>query len=105
MSLKPGDVIAKDPDSIEPYSMDWTAWLAGLIDTAGEDTIDTSTWTVSGADASLAFQDDSIVTGGLKTQLRLTGGTAGEDYQLTNHIITASGAEDDRSVTIRVKER
>ncbi len=90
----------KDPDSKEPRGLDWTPYLAEL----GEDvTIETSTWTVS--PSGLTIISDSVVEGSLKTQLRLGDGTPGQTYVLTNHIVASDGTEDDRSITIRVKER
>lgn len=103
--MKPGDEIPKDPDSEEPYVMNWTKWLAGLVDTNGSDVITDSIWSVDGPDESLQIVSESIVSGALKTQFRMSGGTAGKRYLLTNSVISTSGAKDDRSVRIRVTER
>lgn len=88
----PGDTIKKDPNSEEPYGFDWTAWLAELTDT-----IATSTWAITGDDSDLTDTNPSVVTGGLKTQVTLTGGTPGVRYRVTNSIVTVNGWKDDRS--------
>lgn len=104
MSRKPGDLIAKDPSSDEPQGFDWTAYLAELG--AGV-TIVTSTWTVTGSDASLSTHDPSIVTGSLKTQVYLSGGTPGALYVVANKIVTnsATPVTDERSFNVQVDQR
>ena len=103
MSLNPGDTITKASTSIEPYGMDWTAYLAGLIDGTGTDTIATSTWTItctSEVSPALTITNASIVTGSLKTQMKLNGGTVGLSYTVKNSIITTAGDKDDRIIYV-----
>lgn len=104
MSLQPGDTIKKDPDSVEePYVMNWTAYLARLTTVLGTtQTITASEWFVEGDDAELTIDDDAIVTGNLKTQMKYSGGTLHRVYTLTNRITTTSGHVQDRSVRIRI---
>jgi hypothetical protein len=112
MSRSLNEPVFKDPDSIEPYGIDWSAWLAELG--AGV-TISTSTYVVSsgpdGEDGSTAFpfalelSGASIVTGSKKTQVTLHGGTMFGDYQVTNHIEASDGSEDDRTFEVRIVER
>jgi len=83
----------KDKDAKLDYAVDWTAWL-------GNDTIDTSTWTVP---IGLTKISDSKTT--KIATVWLGGGTAGQEYTVTNHIKTVSGREDERSITIHVQER
>ncbi len=101
MSLTPGALIVKDPQSIEPMGMDWTAWLAELGDAV---TISTSTWAVSPT-GSLTLSSPSIVTGSLKTQVKLSAGTLGLHYTVTNHIVTSDGSADDRSFFVLVQDK
>jgi len=35
----------------------------------------------------------------------LSGGTSGVTYRIVNHIVTAAGREDDRSIYIRVADK
>ncbi len=60
MPRRPGDLVVKDPSSIEPQGFDWTAYLAELG--AGV-TISVSTWAV--VPVGLTLSNPSIVTGSL----------------------------------------
>jgi len=97
---EPGCQFVKDPDSIEPFGFDWTLWLADI--STGESIV-TSTWAV--APAGLTLSSPSIVTGSLKTQVKVADGDVGVKYLLTNSITTSGGFQDDRSFYILVRER
>lgn len=108
MSRKPGDLILKDPQSVEPYTFDWTAYLLEL----GEDVlIETHELFIDpvGAEspAALVIDSDSILAGNRKVQLWFSGGTKGSVYTLTCRMTTNSTppATDDRSVKIKVTNR
>ena len=101
MSDRPGCLKQKDPDSIEPRGFDWTDWLAEI---GASETISSSSWVVSPT-GSITLSSSSIVTGAKKTQVKLTGGTVGTKYTLTNSIVTSSGYHDDRSFFVLVTER
>lgn len=76
-------LVTKDPNSIEVFRWDWDSQhLAASVE------IDTSSWTISGPDAELTKDQESVVSGNRKTQLRLTGGTPGKTYIVTNRIVT-----------------
>lgn len=97
-----GGLTPKDPAAQQwPRGIDWTDYLAGLPD--GE-TIATSAWVVTGSDALLTIDDDSIVTGSLRTQVRLSGGTLGVRYTVTNHVVTSSGVVDERSFVVLIED-
>lgn len=83
----------KDPDSIEPFSINWSDWLNG-------DTISTSSWTVP---AGITLDSDSNDT--TTTTAVLSGGTAGNNYEITNRITTALGYQKDQSMVIICKEQ
>ena len=77
------------------YTIDWTKWL----DEVG-DTIETSTWIVpTGLTKVTETNTTKLAT------VWLSGGTVGMNYTVTNRITTAAGRADDRSITIRVRER
>jgi len=99
MPLKPGSVIPKDPDSEIPYIFDWTVDL-------GAAAIATSVFLVSGPDALLTYDNATIVTGNLKTQVRVKGGTPGARYRFTNRIVTneSLARTDDQSVYFVIRE-
>lgn len=84
----------KDPAAVLDYSINWTDWLPD------GDTITTSTWT---ADAGITMDSDSNTT--TAATVWVSGGTVGESYNLVNHIVTADGREDDRTIIIRVREQ
>jgi len=101
--------IVKDPDAVLPYSINWasedgtndgtsadTGWLQS-------DTIAISTWAITGPDALLIQDSDSKSTS--VTTVVLSAGTANRCYVVTNHIVTAAGYEDDRSISVTVTER
>jgi hypothetical protein len=83
----------KDPSATLDYTIDWSNWL-------GTDTISTSTWTVPNG---LTKESDSNTT--TTATVWLSGGTVGEIYTVTNHIVTTSGREDDRSIRIAMAQR
>jgi hypothetical protein len=88
--------LTKDKDAKLDYGVDWSAWL-------GTDTIVASTWTVEGPGSALILSDDDFSP--TITSFWLDGGTTGQSYTLTNHITTAAGREDDRSITVSIAER
>jgi hypothetical protein len=81
----------KDPDAVLDYVFDWSSWL-------GTDTISVSAWT---ADSGLTVDSSTNTT--TTATVWLSGGTAGEVYEVVNHITTAAGREDDRTMKIKVK--
>jgi hypothetical protein len=101
MSFVPGDQILKDPDAVLVYAMNWDAWLPA------EAEISSSTWTISGPDAALSKDSEAVVVGDRATRLRLSGGTLGKRYTVTNRIVTneSPAQTEDRSFTIRVRNR
>lgn len=87
----------KDPQARLDYAFDWSAgWLA-----AGE-TISSQTVVSSGNGVTVdgsPGQASGIVT------VWLTGGTVGTSAHVTCHITTSAGRQDDRTITIDVRER
>lgn len=85
----------KDPNAVLDYGFDWgtDGWL-------GADTIATSTWTVPAGLTSEATTNTATTA-----TVWLSGGTAGQVYEVTNRIVTAAGRTDERSFTIRVENR
>ena len=83
----------KDPEAILDYSLDWGPWLNG-------DEIDTSNWTLDSGITRVT--DDNTTT---TTRIFLSGGTAGQNYTVTNTVGTIGGRTDERSFEIRVRQR
>ena len=88
--------VKKDPQAVLDYGFDWSGsgWLA-----VGE-TISTSNWTV---EAGITKDSDTNDT--TTTTIWLSGGTAGEDYTVTNTITTSASRTDERSIIVAVRER
>jgi len=84
----------KDPDAVLDYVFNWSSWLQD------GDTIDT--YTVD-ADAGLTVDSDSNTTTAVTAWL--SGGTAGQSYGVTCHVVTAGGRKDDRTIRIIVLEQ
>ena len=102
-TVAPGDTIRKDPDAVRVVTFDWTDWLAGTG--AGTGQISTSSWVIAGPDVILTKASETIVSGNLKTTVKLSAGTLGRSYTLTNRIVTneSPAQTDDRSITIDVR--
>ena len=83
----------KDPEAVLDYQVDWSDWL-------GTDTIAASTWTVP---SGITKDSDTNTT--TTATFWLSGGTAGENYKLVNHIVTVGGREDDRTITVQVRNK
>lgn len=73
----------KDANDTRTYSIDWTAWLAGL---AGTDTISTTSWTVP---SPLTKVSESNTT--TKTNVRISGGVTTTTYVIYNTVTTVAG--------------
>lgn len=88
----------KDPDAVLDYTWDWSEWLA-----PGE-TIVTSVFTVS---AGLVLDSDSFNSNSATVWLSggSPGGTTGTPYSVANRITSSDDRTDERSITIRVKNR
>jgi hypothetical protein len=83
----------QDPDATLDYVIDWSTWL-------GADTISDSSWS---ATSGITIDSDSNTT--TTATVWLSGGTPGQTYAVTNHIITAAGREDDRTLFIRISSQ
>ena len=83
----------KDPNAVLDYEWDWSAWL-------GTDTIASHTVT-----AATGLTVDSTEATDTAVTVWLSGGTVGQTYSVTCHVVTAAGREDDRTVTVTVMER
>ena len=88
-------MLEHDPNDVKDYTLDW-----GARRLAEGETITTSTWTVP---TGITSDDDSSTT--TTTTVWLSGGTAGEHYRITNHVVTSQGREWDWSITVLVAEQ
>lgn len=84
----------KDPAALLDFAVDWSAWLED------GDTIDQSTWDVPDG---LTADSDSFTDS--RAVVWLSGGEAGRTYEVVNHIVTAGGREDERTLLIQCVNR
>ena len=82
----------KDPDAILDYGFDWSDWLRSA-------TIASSTWSATGLTIEASSKTDT------ETVAIISGGSAGQTYTATNHIVTDTGLADGRSLTLSVVNR
>lgn len=85
----------KDPAAHKDYGLDWSELL---IDS---ETISNATWTVD--DTALIIGVTAI--NGSISAVWLSGGVDGATYTLVNRITTSRGLIDERTVTIKVKNK
>ena len=86
-------VFIKDPDAVLDYGVDWSKWLA-----AGE-TILSHTIT---AETGITKDSDSEADGAVT--IWLSGGTAGERYNVACKIVTLTRT-DERTIIIKCEQR
>src|SRR6185295_4324860 len=84
VTLRDGGLVIKDPGDIKTYTWDWDT-----ENVAAGATIATSVWAVTGPDALLTVDQTTILSGARKTQMRLSAGTLGATYTVTNTITTS----------------
>jgi hypothetical protein len=107
LTIAAGDEVVKDPADIQVYQFDWDADnLAAAV------TITSSVWTItaiapSAIDAALTKDNESILAGTRKTQVRLLAGTRGQTYEVANKIVTSENPTQtkERSVRVLVQNR
>jgi hypothetical protein len=89
--------VIKDPDARLDYSFDWTT--EGWLD-EGEAIV---SYTFEVAQGDVEVDADSELDGVVTAWL--VGGTPGVKSKVTCHIVTDVGREDDRTMSITIKER
>jgi hypothetical protein len=94
--MYPLRTLLKDPSAVLDYSFDWgtDGWI-------GADTITgTPVWTVPTG----IVKDSQSNTTTLATVV-ISGGTAGENYDVSCKITTAGGRTDERTFRLQVRDR
>ena len=91
-------LLLKDPAATLDYAVDWGAeYLFG-------DALVGSAWQVTPAEAGglsvIASRFDPKIA-----SVTAAGGVPGHVYQLSNHVVLASGLTDSRSIVLRVEKR
>lgn len=98
-TVNDGESVTKDPDASRVFTWNWDADLASGA------SIDTSTWVITGPDSGLT--SDNASKASRTTSVRLSGGTVGKTYTVTNRIVTdTSPAEtEDASITVLIRQQ
>jgi hypothetical protein len=86
----------KDPDAVLDYKIDWTDWLEAA-ETISDHVITEST--------GITVDSSSLTDSGKSVTVWLSGGETGSDYTVTCHVTTSAGRQDDRTITILVRDR
>jgi hypothetical protein len=90
------NVFTKDPDAVLKYKFDWSDWLA-----SGE-TISTHTIT---PEAGITVDSSSITDTNTSVTVTLSGGTAGNVYDVACLITTSDSQTDERTIKITCRQR
>jgi len=91
-------LLLKDPEAMLDYSVDWGSdYLSG-------DALASSSWSIE-PDEPEGLQIVESQADLLVATVAVGGGVSGKLYRLTNHVVTASGREDSRSIMLRVEKR
>lgn len=97
-----GIYIEKDPYSLLDYSLSWANWIPtgdGVVSA----TINIET--ISGDSAPLTTSGSVTITDNTLVTQKITGGTAGNIYNVEYRIVTTNGLQDSRNFRIKVLER
>lgn len=89
-------VETKAPSEIKYYTMDWSGELNSGA------TISTTAWVLSSTE--ITNVTDAIVTGSLKTTIKVSGGKDGQTYYLTNTVTTSDGETLEETGALQVKK-
>ena len=95
-----GIYIDKDPNAELDYTLDWGEY------TQAGDAIDTATWsasTISGDPSPLVIGVATVNND--KASVLISGGTAGNIYNVEFRIVTDNSKQDSRNFRIKVVER
>jgi hypothetical protein len=95
-----GAFIEKDPYAVLDYSLDWHNWMP-----SGEhiSTVSVTAETISGDAAPLTI--DSTTNTNYIATAYISGGTAGNIYNVEFRIVTDNSKQDSRNFRIKVVER
>jgi len=87
--------VVKDPSDVRIWAFDWSAFLA-----VRGATLSSSTWAVSAGLTKDAEANTTTVA-----TVKISGGTAREDYQATNTVVLSNGETIEKSIDIAVRQQ
>lgn len=92
----------KDPDSTQPYTIHWERYIQH------GDTIASATSTAYAAGVTTTTADitvESTTKTDTTTTTVLSGGVSDTDYDITVHVVTTAGYEDERTIRIKARQK
>lgn len=97
-----GGYVQQDPADLKLYLFDWDAnsLALGVIITSSSFSIKAIRPSVT--DAALVKDNESVLPSQRQTQLRLSGGTLGQTYEVANKIITNETPSQTKERSFRV---
>ena len=98
-------IFVKDADAVLDYKWDWAALTNGTGESdwlASGETISTITVTAA---TGITVNSSSRTDSNTSDTGWLSGGTAGNDYTVACKIVTSASRTDERTVTVRVRQR
>ena len=99
------DSFLKDPDAVLDYKFDWKALTNGTGTSDWLATAETiSTFTID-ADTGITVVSSAKSDSDTSVTVWLSGGTAGTDYAVRCEIVTNQSRTDERTMTIKCRER
>ena len=98
---------SKDVDAVLDYKFDWKGLTNGSSGAQSDwlqsgETITEKTITV---DDGITQDSSSLTDSNTSVTVWLSGGTAGQKYNVACRIVTSEGRTDERTIRIHVKER
>jgi hypothetical protein len=86
----------KDPDAVLDYKWDWSDWL---------DTGETISSHTIAAVTGITKDSSALTDTNTSVTAWYSGGTALTDYEVTCQIVTSDSRTDERTITLKVRER
>lgn len=93
------NVFRKTSTEVETFGIDYRDRLSNEI--VQNDTISTSDWS---AEDGITIVTDAIDSSNRRTTVKVSGGTSGERYTLTNTVVTAAGRTLVEAIDIIVRD-
>jgi hypothetical protein len=89
-------MVEKDPDAELSYTFNWTTWLNGetLV-------IANCLWVAPEGIDIITQQHEEAG----ESTVRLSGGTAGESYEVVNNVESSTGEKDNRTLLVEIREK
>lgn len=95
----------KDPQAVLDWKYDWAALTNGSGESDWLESGETIASHTVAPDTGITVDGHTQTDGDTSVTVWLSGGTAITSYNVTCHIITTAGREDDRTIIIDVEER